>query len=164
MLKTNNETATARINALAYKFRASTCFAKGESSLNEPSNIDLWLIILLSDSSMITVQQKCHVCLVALTPFIFSVFGELPCCQCGTGNTAEQCCCYWTDGSLPESQDKQKRRKENFSLGNHSLPWNLIILLGQTKPVAVMVLRLQNRSNLTLKISVILVACRRFFF
>lgn len=93
MLKTNNESATARINALAYKFRASTCFAKGESSLNEPSNIDLWLIILLSDSSMITVQQKCHVCLVALTPFIFSAFRELPCCQCGAGNTAEQYCC-----------------------------------------------------------------------
>lgn len=93
MLKTSNETATARINALAYKFRASTCFVKGESSLNEPGNMDLWLIILLGDSSMITVQQKCHVCSVALAQFIFSAFRELPCCQCGTGNTAEEYFC-----------------------------------------------------------------------
>lgn len=89
----------ARINALAHKFRASTCMARGVSSLKKLSNIDLWLIFLLNDSSVITVQWKCHVCLVALSPFILHAFRKLPCqywteCVLAPWLWKERCFCW----------------------------------------------------------------------
>lgn len=39
---------------------------------------------------MTRVQQKCHVCLVALTPFISSTFSKLPCCQCEGWDMSKQ--------------------------------------------------------------------------